>query len=245
MKLVVFTFFNLLLAAQASVAQQSSGLHQPWTELLQKHVETNGWVSYNGLRSDSIKLNLYLQALAQQPPTVNWSCEQKLAYWINAYNAFTAKLIVDNYPVSSIKDIKKGIPFFNSVWDLKFFEIGDEKMNLNQIEHSILRKQFDEPRIHFSIVCASVSCPKLRNEAFEAQKLEQQLQDQANDFINDSTKNKIEKDQLQLSSIFKWFELDFTKETTLKEYIQKYAKLKFEATSKVKYMDYNWNLNGE
>ncbi len=245
MRLIVFTFISVFLVAQASVAQQPSGMHQPWTELLQTHVDAKGWVSYKGFRTDSLKLNAYLYSLSKQPPTSDWSREEKLAFWINAYNAFTVKLIVDNYPVSSIKDIKKGIPFVNSVWDIKFFEIGGDKMDLNQIEHSILRKEFNEPRIHFSIVCASISCPKLRNEAFEAQQLEQQLQEQASDFINDSTKNKIGKDELQLSSIFDWFEKDFAKETTLKEYVQKYAKHEFEATSKVKYMDYNWNLNGE
>jgi len=245
--ILFFVFISVTSCAQKSVSSTDceSLNHQAWTELLQAHVDSNGSVSYKGFVADSVRLDQYLNTLSDCYPNASWSREEKLAYWINAYNAFTVKLIVDNYPVSSIKDIKKGIPFVNSVWDIKFFEIGGQKMDLNEIEHSILRKEFNEPRIHFSIVCASISCPKLRNEAFEAKKLEQQLQQQAIDFINDSTKNNIGKEELQLSSLFNWFEKDFTKETTLKEYVRKYAKHDFDMATKVKYMEYNWNLNGE
>jgi len=212
---------------------------------LQKHVDANGWVSYKGFLEDSLKLQDYLNVLSANPPSDEWTREEKLAYWINAYNAFTVKLIINHHPVSSIKDIKKGIPLINSVWDIKFFEIGGNRMSLNEIEHSMLRKEFDEPRIHFSIVCASGSCPKLRNEAFTAEKLEQQLESQAIDFINDRTKNEIEMEEIRISSIFKWFNGDFTKNGTVQEFIRPFSEQDFISSAKVKYLQYNWNLNGE
>lgn len=186
-----------------------------------------------------------MSELSQNAPNKTWPEEEKLAYWINAYNAFTIKLIIDNYPVKSIKDIKKGIPTINSVWDLKFFEIGGEKMDLNHIEHAILRKDFEEPRIHFAIVCASQSCPKLLNEAFTAEKLEAQLQQQAVDFVNDGSKNEFDKDEIRISQIFNWFKGDFTKGQTIQEYLKQFAKDDFKSDAKVKHLDYDWSLNGE
>jgi hypothetical protein len=143
--------------------------------------------------------------LVNNPPDKKeWSESAQLAYWINVYNAFTIKLIIDHYPVESIKDIgsKIQVPFINSPWDIKLIEIEGKKYDLNNVEHSILRKDFEEPRIHFAIVCASFSCPKLRREAFTAEKLEEQLQEQAVDFINDPAKNSISKNKAEVSKIF-------------------------------------------
>jgi hypothetical protein len=239
---VLFLTIWFYLSAVSAKAQID---HSIWNGLLAKHVSAEGWVTYHGLKNDSVQLNQYLNLLSSNPPKEDWTANQKLAYWINAYNAFTVKLIVDHYPVSSIKDIKKGIPFVNSVWDIKFFEIGGIKMDLNEIEHSILRKQFDEPRIHFAIVCASKSCPKLRNEAFTADKLEQQLREQAVDFINDPSKNHFEEEEINISQIFNWFEKDFTKKMTLKKFLKAYSKHDFGLYAKVKYQAYDWSLNGE
>jgi len=144
--------------------------HQAWTNLLQKHVSQKGNVNYSGFVTDKAELEKYLNHLTQNKPTNSWSEKAQLAYWINVYNAFTVKLIVDNYPVASIKDIKKGIPFISTVWDIKFIEFNNETIDLNKVEHGILRKQFDEPRIHFAINCASFSCPRLLNEAYTAEK---------------------------------------------------------------------------
>lgn len=219
--------------------------HLPWTRLLQEHVDSTGFVSYRGFLGDSVQLNKYLDHLTNCPPSAKWTQEESLAYWINAYNAFTVKLIVDHYPVSSIKDIKKGVPFINSVWDIKFFEIGGKEMDLNEIEHTILRKQFEEPRIHFAIVCASRSCPSLLDEAYVAKKLEEQLHDQAVRFINDPSKNRIEVKEIQISQIFNWFIKDFTKDMNLKSYIAQYSDRVFASDANVKHSDYDWSLNGE
>ena len=107
-----------------------------------------------------------------------------MAFWINAYNAYTIRLVLDHYPVSSIKDIgsKIKIPFVTTPWAAKFFSIGGEKMSLDNIEHGTLRKNYNDPRIHFALVCASISCPRLRNEAYTAAALEKQLDDQGHDY---------------------------------------------------------------
>lgn len=220
--------------------------HDAWTTLLQKHVDAKGQVSYKGMKQDAALLNTYLNTLSDCPPSTDWTKEERLAYWINAYNAFTVKLIIDHYPVKSIKDIgpKLAIPLVNSVWDVKFFKIGGVEMSLNQIEHDILRKEFEEPRIHFAIVCASFSCPVLLNRAYTADAMERQLQAQAVAFINDPLRNRVSADRLELSSIFNWFKGDFTKKGTLQAFVANYAKVKVSDKAKVSYLDYDWNLNG-
>jgi hypothetical protein len=219
--------------------------HEAWTALLQNHVDSTGWISYKGFVEDSVKLNTYLAQLSECGPADNWTDEQKLSYWINAYNAFTVKLIVDHYPVVSIKDIKKGIPFINSVWEMEFFKIEGQGYDLSTIEHKILRKDFEEPRIHFAIVCASKSCPRLLNEAYEPEKLEEQLSLQARNFVDDNSKNEIETMEIRISSIFKWFKKDFTRNGSIQEFVSSYSERDFSNSSKVKYLHYDWSLNGE
>ncbi|MCK5368247.1 MAG: DUF547 domain-containing protein, partial [Cyclobacteriaceae bacterium] len=166
-------------------------------------------------------------------------------YWINAYNAFTVKLIIDHYPLESIKDIGSAIqiPFVNSPWDIKFIEINGKKLDLNNIEHSILRKKFDEPRIHFAINCASFSCPKLRREAYVANNLDVQLEKQAIQFINDLERNSISGSHAEVSKIFSWFKGDFTKEGSLVDFLNQYSNTEIGKESKISYMNYNWALN--
>lgn len=236
------SLFSFLVLCGLTMAQPS---HSVWNDLLGKHVSANGWVSYRGFVEDSTKLNSYLSELSENPPAKEWSEDEKLAYWINAYNAFTVKLIIDHYPTASIKDIKNGIPFVNSIWDLKFFKIGGKEMDLNEIEHAILRKEFKEPRIHFAIVCASKSCPKLLNEAYTAESLEQQLDQQTVEFINDTTKNRVSKEKAELSQIFNWFRGDFTRDMKLQEFIANYALNEMSSGAKISFMDYDWSLNGE
>ncbi len=217
--------------------------HQIWNTLLKQHVSTSGNVNYKGFIEDSLQLNQYLQLLSNRPPNENWNSNEQLAYWINVYNAFTVQLIVQHYPVQSIKNIAGDIPMINSPWDIKFFTIGGNEFDLNTVEHEILRKKFNEPRIHFAINCASVSCPKLLNEAYLAEKLEQQLNDQAMDFVNDLEKNNFSEIPVKVSKIFSWFEKDFTKKTTLIAYLNQFLDKKIAEDIEVQYMDYNWNLN--
>lgn len=217
--------------------------HQTWNDLLKKHVNEKGNVNYKGFVNDTALLNHYLNHLTQNKPTEKWSKNAQLAYWINVYNAFTVKLIVDHYPVASIKDIKKGIPFISTVWDIKFIEFDDETIDLNKVEHGILRKQFEEPRIHFAINCASFSCPRLLNEAYTAEKLEDQLNFMTKDFLNDLKRNRITENEVQLSKIFNWFKGDFIKNSTLIEFLNEYAPIKIAENANISYLDYSWQLN--
>ncbi len=209
--------------------------HSLWGSLLKKYVDEDGNVNYNGFKTDIADLKAYLSQLSNNAPTATWSKEEKLAYYINLYNAATVKLIVDNYPVKSIKDIPKR-------WKKKWISVGDEITSLNDIEHKVLRKM-DEPRIHFAINCASYSCPKLLNAAFTPQSMERLLSKTAVDFINDKKRNRFENGTAQLSKIFQWFKSDFTQKTSLLEYINIYLENPTPKDSKIEYLDYDWSLN--
>ena len=219
--------------------------HDQWDSLLKDYVNAEGWVDYKGFLADSIRLQDYLDLLrANHPNKKNWSKDEQLAYWINAYNAFTVELILDYYPVPSIKDIKSGIPFISSVWDIEFIEIEDQKYTLNNIEHGIIRPKFNEERIHFAVNCASYSCPKLLNEAFCAEHLDQQLDKATKSFINNPEKNIIKEDQIQLSKILNWYWGDFKgKYKSRIEFVNKYSAQQVNEDAEVEFLDYDWSLN--
>lgn len=221
--------------------------HKAWTTLVGKYVNDDGLVDYKGFKKDREALQSYLDLLTANPPADDWSDNDKIAYWLNAYNAFTIKLIVDHYPVKSIKDLgaKHQIIFINTPWDKKFFKIGKKTMTLNRIEHRILRREFREPRIHFALNCASMSCPKLRREAYDGSKLDEQLTDQAKSFLRDKTRNKVDEKKPQLSAIFDFYGKDMRKWSgkSLIGFINEYSPVKISAQADIEYLDYNWNLN--
>lgn len=250
-KLLIFSFIWLVSCfgqgnLQAVTPSKTAPSHEIWDGLLKKHVSQSGIVNYKGFQSDIKKLETYLTLLSSHAPDrTTWSKQEQLAYWINAYNAFTVKLIVDNYPVKSIQDLhpKLKIPLVNTVWHIKFFKIGGKESSLDEIEHKILRKEFNEPRIHFAINCASYSCPKLLNEAFTPEKIEKQLQYVAVDFINDPKRNKITPNAVEISQIFSWFKGDFTENGNIIDYLNRYSKVKINSKAKVSHLKYDWSLN--
>lgn len=209
--------------------------HNTWHKLLQKHVTKDGNVNYKGFKKERIQLRNYIISLGKNMPNNDWSNKEILAYWINAYNAFTVDLILRNYPVKSIKDIK-------NPWNQRLWKLGNKWYNLDEIEHKILRKM-NEPRIHFAINCASFSCPPLLNEAFTHENLEQQLTQVTKTFLADSQRNTITKNQLNISKIFKWFSKDFKQHGSLIDFLNKYSAVKINANAKKSYKEYNWNLN--
>lgn len=218
--------------------------HDIWDELLGKHAKLNGTVDYKGFIKDRDQFDQYIELLeSNHPNEQHWSRDESIAYWINAYNAFTVQLILDNYPVSSIKDIKGGITFISSIWDQKFINIEGHEYDLNNIEQGILRKYYKEPRIHFAVNCASISCPPLANFAFTGNQLKSQLDQMARSFLSDPSKNKVTNDHLQLSKIFNWYKADFTDGQSLKEYIDRYTDVDVDPKAKISYLDYNWGLN--
>lgn len=212
--------------------------HQLWDELLANNVSNNGIVNYKSFKTEHKKLLNYIYVLSQLFSNKTFKTlakNEKLAFWINAYNAMTIDLILRHYPVKSIKDI-------NNPWKQRLWKLGSKWYNLNDIEHQILRKM-NEPRIHFAIVCASVSCPKLLNEAYSASSLEQQLTKATKDFLNDSTKNNISESNLKLSKIFQWFSKDFQKNSGLIDFLNRYSEVKISKNAKKSFNDYNWSLN--
>lgn len=210
--------------------------HSQWDQLLKKYVASNGLVDYKGFLKERSKLQSYLQMLSQNPPQESWNTAELLAYYINTYNAYTVELILENYPVESIKNIK-------GPWTKGIVPIGDNTLSLGGIENGILRKM-DEPRIHFAINCASFSCPNLLNEAYSASKIEAQLEKATNAFIN-GNKNELSQTNPKLSHIFKWYKKDFkvNGEKDLIAYINKYAKTKINPDATIDFLEYNWSLN--
>ncbi|WP_306643830.1 DUF547 domain-containing protein [Sanyastnella coralliicola] len=219
--------------------------HDRWNSLVEKHVSEDGWVNYDGFIADSVLLNSYLDLVETHHPNQKWSITEQKAYWINAYNAFTVRLIIRNYPTESIKDLGGSLYKINTPWDIRFIMIEGQDYDLNNIEHDILRKQWDDPRIHFAINCASVSCPKLLNHSFSSDVLNVQLDQAARDFINDPSRNTITAERAELSRIFKWFKGDFTKEMELWEYINQFSVVKITADTKISFKEYDWNLNSQ
>lgn len=248
-KILFITVLFFFTSCNATPDFKSTGTkpvsHDGWNNLLKKYVSDNGKVNYKGFIKDSTELNKYLKLLSDNPPDENtWNQNEQKAYWINAYNAFTVELIIRHYPLKSIKDIVKiNIPFVNSPWDIKFIQIGNQKMDLNNIEHGHLRKIFQDPRIHFSIVCASKSCPKLRSEAYSADKLDKQLDDQAKAFLSDKTRNIVTANELKLSKILDWYSMDFPKGEKFIVFLNKYSPVQVNKDAKINYLDYDWSLN--
>ncbi len=210
-------------------------LHDTWDKLLSKYVNNQGGVNYAGMKSEKAKLNAYLQTLGENAPSSDWSKEKTMAYWINVYNAATVKLIVDNYPASSIMDLDGG-----KTWDVKRINIGGKSYSLNNVEHDILRAKYKDARIHFAVNCAAQSCPKLHNEAWTAENLESNLENLTREFINNKAANQISSQSLQLSKIFEWYAGDFGDITA---YIDRYTDVDVSSKAKVSYNDYDWALN--
>ncbi len=209
--------------------------HGLWDGLLKKHVDIDGNVDYANFKKDGPILDEYLNYLAKNPISGTTKKEERLAYYINLYNAGTVRLILKKYPVKSIKDIFRP-------WGKDRIFIENEKFSLGYIEHDILRKM-NEPRIHFAINCASYSCPKLLNEAFLPSKIEEQLNRATVDFVNDISKNNISIHSIQLSKIFKWYEQDFTKNGSLIDYLNIYSNIEISDNSKISFLNYDWRLN--
>lgn len=209
--------------------------HSLWNSLLKQLVSEKGNVDYNGFIQQRRTLSNYITSLSDHIPDETSSRAYVLAYWINAYNAMTIDLIIRHYPLQSIKDIEKP-------WDQRHWKLGEKWYNLNEIEHQILRKM-NEPRIHFAIVCASYSCPKLINRAFTADNLELELTRATEDFLSDASKNNIAENHLELSKIFQWFAKDFKQDGSLIHFLNQYSKIRISEKAKKRFKPYNWDLN--
>lgn len=209
--------------------------HTGYNNLIAIYVSDEGNVNYNGFKRNWGTLRNYIKDLGENMPKDNWTKEDKLSYWMNAYNAMTIDLILRNSPLESIKDIK-------NPWKQRFWKLGKKYYNLNEIEHKILRKMGD-PRIHFGINCASFSCPPLLNEAFTADKVDKQLDNLAKRFVNDKKRNTITANSIEISKIFNWFAKDFETNGSVIDFLNKYSDVSISTNAKKKYKDYDWSLN--
>ncbi len=228
--LLLFTFGFSQLQAQTSI----------FNNLLETHVSKKGLVDYKSLKTDEAKLATYITYLEDTKPNSSWSVAKQKAFWINAYNAYTLKIILDNYPLKSITDIKeKG----KTAWKIPFAKVGGKTYTLDHIEHEILRKNLFDPRIHVGVNCASGSCPKLANMAFTEENIDSALEKLMKEFVNDSSRNKLSEKKVKISSIFNWFKDDFTKEGTVIDYLNKYSDIKINKKAKISYLNYDWSLN--
>ena len=214
--------------------------HDVWNALTQKNVTVAGKVNYKGMKAELSQLTTYLTHLNNTPPKADWSENEKLAYWINLYNASTVYLIASNYPTTSITKLNGGKP-----WDKKFVKSGDKVYSLNQIENEIVRPRFKEPRIHAALNCAAVSCPKMLNAAFLPSKLSAQLDAQCYAWINDRGRNEVGPNSLKISQIFDWYKDDFKAGGGVIKFVGKYNRTKIMINPKaaISYKEYNWDLN--
>jgi len=211
--------------------------HSIFDELTRNNIDENGAVNYAQLKKKEATLDQYLTQLASDRPTDSWERNEQLAYWINAYNAFTIKLILKNYPVAHITDLNDGDP-----WKVMWIKLGDKNYSLNNIEHDIIRPQFNEPRIHFAVNCAAKSCPPIQNKAYTSDNLEDLLDKSTRSFVNNSKFNRISPNKAELSKIFEWYAEDFE---DLKAFVNQYSDIKLGKNASVSYLDYDWSLNGE
>ncbi|HCY87086.1 MAG TPA: DUF547 domain-containing protein [Desulfobacteraceae bacterium] len=215
-----------------------------YKNLLDKHVK-NGRVSYDGFKQDEALLDQYLAVLSAADPE-HLTRNHRFAFYINAYNAFTIKLILSRYPdINSIKEIGS---FFSGPWSKKFISLNGWTVSLDYIEHEVLRPKFKDPRIHFAINCAARSCPPLMGEPYEGEHIETQLDRQTRAFINNPRSTFVKDNTVFISKIFDWFEEDFNGNPLF--FIRQYAGDRLKANldtagpePKIKYLYYDWSLN--
>jgi len=209
-----------------------------WKGLLQKNVSAKGKVDYVGFKRDAKDFNEFLRQLSSTKITSAWSKEDKIAYWINVYNAYTIKLIVDNFPLKSIKEL-------DNPWNKKFFAINGIWMSLGEVEHQVLRN-FGDPRIHFAINCASASCPRLIQIPYTAKNLDRLLERQTDEFINDPFYNTISGYTVNVSKLFDWYKKDFkSTDGSVIKFINKYSNVPISDQKDKGYKTYDWSINAK
>lgn len=231
----------LLVLPLAPTFTSSNEFHADFDNVLKAYV-SDGKVNYTDLKKNRAQLDAYLAKLASihESTFVTWSEKERLAYLINLYNAATLQLVINHYPVRSIKRIRT---FFKGPWDQPVVSLFDKKITLKNLENDIIRKEYKEPRIHMALVCAAKGCPPLRMEPYMAERLDNQLDDQSKEYLSSPVGMRIDEQErkVYLSSIFKWYQKDFP---SVVAFAEKYSGVKLDGFS-VHWLDYDWSLNGK
>ncbi len=257
MKQFLRTVLLIIVSISSHSALAYDHTYKSYNEILKQVVAVKGhqsFVDYTQLKLDTGKLDEFIDGIEYigKDEFDSWSREQQMAFLINAYNAFTIQLILTKYPVDSIKAY--GGLIVNSPWEKEFFTLFGKKSTLNHIEHDLLRKIYKEPRLHFVLVCAAKSCPPLRDEAYIPGKLEHQLSKATINFMRDPERNRfdVDRNKIEISKIFKWYKKDFTSSAgSINAYVAPFMTddvdirtLIANKETKIKYLDYDWSLNG-
>lgn len=267
----LFAFLTAASLSVAANAQTFDHTHAAFTALLKKHVVIvdggkTSKVKYADFKKDEPQLKAYLDTLSavKEAEFNAWSKAQQMAFLINVYNGQTLTLIIQNYPVKSIKDIGS---VFDNRWKRKFFKLFGQDAFLDKVEHEMLRKPgvYNEVRVHYAANCASIGCPALREEAFVADRLDKQLEEQAVRFLSDHSRNRYANGKLEVSMIFNWFKEDWAAGykgfdgktaaiSSREDYFSRYAKLLADSPADqqviadkkaaISNLEYDWNLNG-
>ena len=222
--------------------------HDLFDQVLQEYVDEKGQVNYTKLKANPAKFEAYLDMVAAANPT-EWSYNEQLVFWINAYNALVIKGVINHYPITSVRKVK----LFNGFFSRLKFQAAGKTYTLNQIEHGILREEFPDPRVHFVIVCASASCPPLWNRAYTAETVEERLETATFNFIRHPEQVRINRSKrdVHVSKIFKWYKDDFKEgydgvADFLADYLPPEDAEYLSSTDiKLRYLDYDWTLNDQ
>jgi hypothetical protein len=265
---------ELTPVSPASSEPRSSFVNDAYAEVLRRFVDSRGGVDYSQIKAERHLLDSYIDGMGRLHVSElkSWSEPHRIAFWINAYNALTLRAVIDHYPIQtsflrSLVYPKKSIRQIDGVWDRLQFTVAGRKLTLDQIEHEVLRSQFDEPRIHMALVCAARSCPPLRREPYEGHDLDRQLNDQTRRFLSDPARFRIERSPtgsgtVHLSAIFDWFGGDFVSKYGTNDQFSGHGpseravlnflspalqpdQLRFiqEDSYQIRYLEYDWSLN--
>ncbi|TGE25454.1 DUF547 domain-containing protein [Hymenobacter aquaticus] len=246
--LALLTWFATSLPVAARPAEDApapASLHSPWTDLLRKHITRDGFVDYEGFIEDEDQLDAYLQSLRKTPPNAaTWSKPDVEAYWLNLYNAATIYTVLQYYPVASMSEIRvKVLKGYKSAWEDSWINVGGKLYSLNTIEKEVLRPQFQDPRVHFALVCAATSSPPMLNEAYDGARLSQQLDAQARRFLTHTTLNQLAPTQVRLSSLFDWYAAEFGEGEKLIAFLNRYGIVKIDPKATIEFLSFSWALN--
>lgn len=227
------TLLILLLLTLNSFSQKVNYFY--YNNFLLKYVTDKGVVDYDKIYANKADLIEIVNKFEKIKPNIYWTSNENLAFWINVYNLYSIKLVIDNYPIKSIKEI-------NNAWKKDFIVFNGNPVSLDYIDEKILRPLGDA-RYHFAINCTSYSCPAFLNEAYDYEKIDSQLENAAYLFINDASKNEITTKKVSISKVFDWYQNDFTTKGSLIQFLNQFSKVKIKEDALISFQEYNWKLS--